>query len=109
MQRSGWLVLVLAINPLIAIVATILKAYLHHTPVSDSFGLVSVLSATSSETLSSLRGAALSGRLQRELRASFQVVDDGDDGIGNTRSGHVEVCFGDSRPSGRLRRGVAYS
>ncbi|KAL9107361.1 MAG: hypothetical protein Q9227_007726 [Pyrenula ochraceoflavens] len=74
-SRSIWLVLVFAVHSVITIVATIAKAYLHTSPVSDGVGVISLLSIASRdhESLALLGGAGYSGVLNRAVRVWFSI------------------------------------
>ena len=71
LQRSPWLIVVLAIHPLLIISAVLAKATLYTTPIGDGFGLISLLAGITDEGLHVLRGAALSGRLSEKVRVRF--------------------------------------
>lgn len=57
----------MTINPLLAVIATIIKMTLYETPISNGFNLTSLLSGVFPSNLACLdilRGAALSGQLK---------------------------------------------
>ena len=74
LQRSPWLIAVLAIHPLLTVVAVLVKATLYTTPISDDFGLISLLAGITEEGLEVLRGAALSGTLSKKVRVRFTAL-----------------------------------
>ena len=74
LQRSPWLIAVLAVHPLLTVVAVLVKATLYTTPISDDFGLISLLAGITEEGLEVLRGAALSGTLSKRVRVRFTAL-----------------------------------
>lgn len=73
LQRSPWLIVVLAIHPLLIVLAVLAKATLYTTPIADGFGLISLLAGITEEGLEVLRGAALSGTLSEKVRVRFMA------------------------------------
>ena len=73
LQRSPWLIVILIIHPILAILAVFAKSLLLGTPISEDFGLVSLLAAVSEDGVKELRGAALSGKLTKKMKARFIV------------------------------------
>ncbi|KAL9083350.1 MAG: hypothetical protein Q9165_008550 [Trypethelium subeluteriae] len=74
-SRSPWLVLIFLVHPLLTVSATLLKAWLHTVPVSDQFGVVSLLSSLPYESSKILDGADLSGTLDRKVRIWLDVEE----------------------------------
>jgi hypothetical protein len=75
LKRHWLLVMVLLTNPLLSITCVLAKAFVLYTsPIGDGFSTVSLLAAAEASDLSSLRGASLTGRLDRGLRMDFNVV-----------------------------------
>lgn len=68
MQKTRWLYLVLAIQPLLTIIAAILTVILHSTPLSKGFGLISILSGIDRQSLDHLAGTSLSGELIKAVK-----------------------------------------
>ena len=85
MQRSPWLIAVLAVHPLLTILAALAKATLYTTPIADGFGVISLLAGVTDEGLEVLRGAALSGVLSEKVRVRFAVRGAADGGLGYQR------------------------
>ena len=73
LQRSPWLIAVLATHPLLTVLAVLAKAALYSTPIGDGFGLISLLAGITEDGLEILRGAALSGTLSEKVRVRFTV------------------------------------
>ena len=73
LQRSPWLILVLAIHPILTVLAVLAKATLYTTPISNGFGIISLLAGITAEGHEVLRGAALSGRLSQKVRVRFMT------------------------------------
>ncbi len=70
-ERSFWLIFILAIHLVLTAIAVLIKALLYTTPIGDGFGLVSLLSGIKQESLDVLRGAALSGELREPVKVRF--------------------------------------
>ncbi|KAL8715220.1 MAG: hypothetical protein Q9220_001178 [cf. Caloplaca sp. 1 TL-2023] len=81
LQRSSWLIFILCIHPLLTVLAVLGKVLLFRTPISDDFGLISLLAGSHGNGVEKLRGAALSGGLMRKIRVRFSVGA-GEDGNG---------------------------
>lgn len=73
LKRSPWLIIILVIQPLLTILATMIKALLYTTPIGDGFGLISLLAGIREEGLAQLRGAALSRKLSRDVTIRFSA------------------------------------
>ena len=71
LRRSPWLILVLAIHPLLTVLAVLAKAMLYPTPIGKKFGIISILAGITEEGHEGLRGAALSGTLSQKIRVRF--------------------------------------
>ncbi|KAF7510061.1 hypothetical protein GJ744_007165 [Endocarpon pusillum] len=71
LRRSPWLIMVLIIHPILTILAVLAKAMLYRTPISDGFGLISLLAAIGGNGVEMLRGASLSGESTKEIRVRF--------------------------------------
>lgn len=111
MSQSPLLLLIFVVNPLLVIIATIIKATLHRIPVTDGFGLTSLLSGASSSNLELLRGAALSGQLKGEVRVNFEV--EGAEGNEEQeqqeeKTAKLSVHFNRQNRSSLLTSGVKY-
>ena len=71
LRRSSWLMFIMVIQPVLTILAVLGKAVLHTTPIGDNFGIISLLAGATGSMSKSLRGAALSGRLTRDVQITF--------------------------------------
>ena len=71
--HSIWLVLIFVVHPTIVIIATLIKACLYKIPVSDGFGIISMLSSVSQDSLAKLSGAGYSGELRKALPVHFSI------------------------------------
>ena len=76
LRRSPWLIAVLAVHPLLTVLAILAKSMLYTTPISDGFGVVSLLAGIGGEGLEVLRGATLSGTLSKKVRVRFTARDE---------------------------------
>ncbi|KAL9603868.1 MAG: hypothetical protein Q9179_002055 [Wetmoreana sp. 5 TL-2023] len=75
LKRSYLLLFVLAIHPILTMLAVIVKGLLYSAPVGDDFGLVSLLSGAKKDSLDLLYGASLSGKLSDDVHVRFEVPD----------------------------------
>ncbi|KAL8735907.1 MAG: hypothetical protein Q9181_002614 [Wetmoreana brouardii] len=75
LKRSNWLLFVLAIHPILTMLAVSVKGFLYSVPVGDDFGLVSLLSGVKKDCLDLLHGASLSGKLRDDVHVRFKVLD----------------------------------
>jgi hypothetical protein len=77
MQANQWgLYLILAVHPVLTIMILLaLITLLYHTPISDGFGLVSVLAGIERDSLDRLQGAALSGSLIKPVSMHISVLE----------------------------------
>ncbi|KAL8786583.1 MAG: hypothetical protein Q9213_002720 [Squamulea squamosa] len=80
LKRSPWLIFILGIHPVLTILAVLAKAVLFLTPISDDFGLISLLAGIQGNGIEKLRGAALSGKVSKKMRIRFSVADGRDMG-----------------------------
>jgi len=84
--RPHWqLILVLAVQPLLAICAYAGTIMLHRTPLRRGFGMVAVLAGIQNESLTLLRGASFSG----ELKADVTL----DSNAGDQHTSHPELSY----------------
>ncbi|KAI9661961.1 MAG: hypothetical protein M1821_009201 [Bathelium mastoideum] len=110
-SHSLWLVFIFLIHPTVTLSATLLKAWLHTVPVSDGFGLVSMLSSLSHERLTTIDGAGYSGTLRKKIPIWFEVEEGS-----RANHGRIVVHFAraderreaEPRLSHQVRRGQLY-
>ena len=76
LRRSSWLMFIMVIQPVLTILAVLGKALLYTTPIGDNFGIISLLAGATGSMPKSLRGAALSGRLKRDMQITFTASGD---------------------------------
>lgn len=72
-SRSYLLALIFVVNPIVVIAATVIKSCLYKTPISDGFGIISLLSCASEDGLKLLGGAGYSGELSRKVWIWFDT------------------------------------
>ncbi|KAF2492845.1 hypothetical protein BU16DRAFT_92091 [Lophium mytilinum] len=72
LRKSAWLYTVLAIQPILTLIALIVTALLHSMPLDKDFGMISILSAVDRGSLDSLAGAGLSGQLTKRVKLVVQ-------------------------------------
>ncbi|KAJ8067906.1 hypothetical protein OCU04_003491 [Sclerotinia nivalis] len=86
----------------------IIRHRLRHTPVSNKFGLVSLLAGIHPNSVKLLKGASFSGILNAPVGVTINVVEDGE--ADEHRSGHLEYVLdtGKGSKSGLLVKGVTY-
>ena len=104
LRRSPWLIVVLAINPVITILAVMVKALLYATPIGDGFSMISMLAGIREDGRELLRGAALSGKLTEDVRIRFTARDEGED-LGYDR---LNLGLGSQAQSDTLDLGKLY-
>jgi hypothetical protein len=98
LRRDTWLLVILLINPAIAIVSIAVKMFYFSSPVDEGVGLVSLLAAVDAKTLSVLDGAGLSGKLDRRVGMRFEIVDE-----------HVVVRLDDEGSTNQIKSRQLYS
>ena len=103
LRRSPWLIVVLAIHPLLTVLAVLAKATLYDTPIGNEFGVISLLAGITEEGHDVLRGAALSGKLSQKVRVRFWTRKV--DGLEYER---LQLDLGSQVKSDRLDRKVKY-
>lgn len=107
LRRAPLLLLVLCAQPLLIMAATMIKACLYAAPISDGVGMISMLAGLDDGRSAVLRGAALSGELERPVYMDFEVRHDRKGG--GKEDGNVHISFFDRRTTpGRVRSGVMY-
>lgn len=104
LRRSGALLFVLVLMPLLSVCATIAKIWMYSCPIDDDFGLISVLAAIAPRSLMRLKGAGLSGKLEEHMTVNVALVPNTD--VAPTE--RVEVRLDENGEKSRIRRGVVY-
>ncbi|KAL8660582.1 MAG: hypothetical protein Q9202_006391 [Teloschistes flavicans] len=89
LRRSSGLMISLLINPILTVAAVLMKVLLYGTPLSDDFGLISLLAAVRENGVAKPRGAPLSGKLRQEMKVKF--MDRGDQDRDRWRRLELEV------------------
>ena len=107
-RRSSALYIVLLLQPTLTIVALILLAVLHSTPVGKDFGLVSVLSGIEHEKLDILHGAALSGDLAKKVQLIMQPKENNGTKSIRYHCQDLDSAVGKGANKGRLTTGMMY-
>lgn len=75
LKRDWRLYVLLSVLPVVTLVAMFIRLVcFRRSPVSQGFGLVSLLAATDPEHLAMLQGAGLSGRLHEKMPMQFRFV-----------------------------------
>jgi hypothetical protein len=74
MQAEWGLYLILAVHPVLTMIMLASITLLYHAPISDGFGLVSVLAGIERGSLDRLQGAALSGSLIEPVSMHISVL-----------------------------------
>ena len=122
LQRHWGLFLVLGVQPAIMLTAIAVRlARYKSSPVSQDFGLVSLLAAADPVTLAMLDGAGYSGKLKRPLPVTFHTEEDPfqkseDDASSlkrntNSPADHkmVTLVFGEGGRNSPVRRRIVYT
>ncbi len=94
---------ILAIQPILTLLAYCASVALYHVPIARTFGLVSILAGIKKKSLGLLAGAEFSGQLDRPVALKIEVVEEppSDDAQSNRRS--ISYDIGMSGVSGRVR------
>ncbi|KAF2828751.1 hypothetical protein CC86DRAFT_404642 [Ophiobolus disseminans] len=71
LRADTLLYVVLFIQPALAMIAFAVAIWLHKVPIGENFGLLSILSGIDPRHLNLLRGAGLSGKVQRPVRLTI--------------------------------------
>ena len=109
LRQSGLLYLVIMIHLIITLVATVWKACLYKTAVGEGFGLIAVLAGLPSRSTRILRGASLSGKLERPVRVRIDVKDSPSlEGEGSSKESHIQYSFDTREGNGKLRARCLY-
>lgn len=102
LQRNPWLIFIIVIHPVLTILAAVGKALLHTTPMSDNFGVISLLAGFKGGDPRALQGAALSGKLTSDVKVTFNARDCG------LRYERIEIELGSNGKSTKLRPDKLY-
>ena len=101
--RSSWLLTVLVVQPTLTLLATLGKVLLYETPIGDGFGVVTLLAGVGGKEENQLKGASLSGKLERDVFVQFEVTRDD-----AAELEHVSINFGGNRGQRWLARQNRY-
>ena len=105
LKRSGWLLVVMVVQPTLTLLAALGKILLYKTPLGDGFGVVTLLAGfRGGKEENQLTGASLSGKLKRDVKINFEVMRDEAD-----ESEYISVNFEGNRGKRWLTRKVKYS
>ncbi|ETS82822.1 hypothetical protein PFICI_04698 [Pestalotiopsis fici W106-1] len=80
LQKSYWLYLVFAFQPVLIFIILGTTATLYSTPLGRGFGLVSILSGIDPQNLDSLIGASFSGVLEKPVKLDITPINNGPTG-----------------------------
>ncbi|KAI1319326.1 hypothetical protein F5Y16DRAFT_102761 [Xylariaceae sp. FL0255] len=104
LEKSKWLYVVLAVQPILSLIAMGCIALLHSTPVGKGFNLPAILSGVQPEGLKALSGASFSGKLSDDYKIAIRPIHVNDMGVISYR---VLLPSEDARHE-KLRKGVLY-
>lgn len=108
LHHSRWpLYLVLGIQPVLLLAFFCARVVLYATPVSNGFGLISLLAGVSREGLETLRGAGFSGELKRPVRIRIAAVSE-DQSADDRDMAEVVYEVDATGRHGRVERGRVY-
>ena len=102
MRRGFGLCAVLSVQPLFLLVMLLGRCLLYEVPVSENFGITTLLAGASRKTLDALDGAAFSGKLTRKVRVQIRVHDDHAGMKPDVQS--LRYIFGSNESNSRLRK-----
>ncbi|ESZ93243.1 hypothetical protein SBOR_6343 [Sclerotinia borealis F-4128] len=108
LKREVWLYVIICIQPVMIFIFMIIRYCLRHIPVSNTFGLTSLLAGIDLNSAALLKGASYSGTLNTRVTVTINVVEDGE--ARGRRCGHLEYVLGTDRKgkAGSLIDGVTY-
>ena len=66
---------ILILQPILSIVVLALKTLFHSVPIGEGFGLVAIIAGINKDSLGTLEGASLTGKLRRPLRLAIDVKE----------------------------------
>ncbi|KAI9884429.1 MAG: hypothetical protein M1823_003783 [Watsoniomyces obsoletus] len=106
------LYLTFLLQPVLILIATLLRLLFYSIPLSSGFGLIAMLSGIEPNELERLRGAGFSGALSKPVSVAITVEEENDDEVvAEKRRGTGRIRYTLDPISvylGRLRRGVKY-
>lgn len=123
LKQSKLLAFVLAFNPIILLlILTIGVLCLSRSPISKDFGFAALLAGIDQDSLQMTKGAAYSGKLNRDRRLVFTVSDDDSRSIAEISSSPQAQRYGTVRMNlarfnrrnvtftrnDKIKRGVVY-
>lgn len=107
LQQSRWsLYFVLGIQPVLLLAFFLGRVLMYATPISNGFGLISLMAGTSREGVDILRGAAFSGQLERPVTVRISIVDD--QSVETRQGASVEYELNAPGRQGRIEKGKVY-
>ena len=68
LASSPWLFLILGIQPVLTVITLVLRILMTSVPLERTFGLVAILSGINRDTIGSVKGASLSGKLRQDVQ-----------------------------------------
>lgn len=74
LEKFAWLYLILSIQTLLTVFMLVVSILLYSTPISQNFGLISILSGLSRPSVPVIAGAGLSGKLGQEIQLNIRPV-----------------------------------
>ncbi|MCJ1390475.1 hypothetical protein MMC18_003334 [Xylographa bjoerkii] len=108
LRALGGLYFVLALQPVLTIVAFCGVIRLFHSPIARTFGLVSVMAGIERESLKLLLGAGFSGELKQSVGLEIKVSPKSPEAEDGGRVGKVKYRIGKSGMKGKVRHRRVY-
>jgi hypothetical protein len=105
LRVEAGLYFVLAVQPVLTVIAFLVTIVLYGVPINRGFGMVSVLAGVEKESLALLRGAAFSGTVDRDIgmKVRLQTWERAVD------TGKVSYTLGASGCNGKVKRKYRYA
>ncbi|EDN93531.1 predicted protein [Sclerotinia sclerotiorum 1980 UF-70] len=88
LKRNALLYVVICIQPVMIFIFMIIRYRLRHIPISNKFGLVSLLAGIDPNSVRLLKCASFSGISNAPIGVTISVVEDGE--VDEHRSGHLD-------------------
>ena len=77
-HKSWILYSIMSIQPIIIVVILVVRAVLYSSPVTEGFGIITLLAGLSPDSANVLRGATLTGKLSQVVKVQMVAVQHGD-------------------------------
>ena len=105
LESKASLYFILAVQPLLTVVAFIGTLVMYSTPISRGFGMVSVMAGVNRESVDLISGAAFSGKLTKPTGMRIKIHEDP---LSKDEGQRVEYVIGEKGHQGEVRMRARY-